>query len=114
MPPLLRNAAIGAAVLSYRALIYRDYQVFALFLGLGALSGVLYTGVAPFVRNHPRLHYLPWILCAYLFLGGTVAIGILKHDDMSVAVIESPWGIGFLLAVGAIGAYAAARTLEGK
>ena len=110
----LRNAAIGAAFLSYRALFYRDYEIFALMLGLGALSGVLYTLLEPLIRSHPRLHYLPWIMCAYFVLGGTVAVGVLKHDEMSSAVLTSPWGIGVLLIVGAIGAYAAARTFEDK
>ena len=111
---LLRNAAIGAAALSYRALFYRDYEIFALMFSLGAVSGVLYTLFAPVVRSHSRLHYLPWILCAYLVLGGTVAVGVLKHDEMSSAVLTNPWGIGFLLVVGAIGAYVAARTFEDK
>src|SRR2546426_9351453 len=66
MKLLLRNAAIGAAFLSYRALFYREYGFFALLCGLGALSGVLYTLLEPLFRNRPRLHYLPWILCAYL------------------------------------------------
>jgi hypothetical protein len=110
----LRNAAIGAAALSYRALFYRDYEVFALLLGLGAVSGVLYTLLEPVFRNHPRLHYLPWILCAYWVLGGGLAVGMLKHDEMSFAILNSPAGVGLLLIVGAIGGYAAARALEDK
>jgi len=110
----LRNAAIGAATLSFRALFYRDYEAFAILLGLGALSGILYTLLEPMVRGHPRLHYLPWILCAYFVLGGIVAVGVVEHDEMSSAILTSPWGIGFLLIVGAIGAYAAARTFEDK
>ena len=111
---LPRNTAIGAAVLSYRALFYRDYGMFAFMLALGALSGVLYTLLLPFVRSRPRLHYLPWILCAYFAIGGVLAVGVLKHDDMSLAALKSPWGVGFFLIAGAIGAYAAARTFEDK
>ncbi len=109
---LLRNAAIGAAFLSYRALFYREYEFFALLCGLGALSGVLYTLLEPLVRSRPRLHYLPWILCAYLVIGGTIVVGVRKHDDMSIAVLESPWGVGFFLIAGALAAYAAARMFE--
>jgi len=114
MRPLLRNAAIGAAFLSYRALFYREYGFFALLCGLGALSGVLYTLLEPLFRNRPRLHYLPWILCAYLAIGGLTIVGVLEHDEMSIAALESPWGVGFLLIAGAIGAYAAARMFEDK
>ena len=111
---LPRNAAIGAAVLSYRALFYRDYGMFTFMLALGALSGVMYTLLLPFVRSHPRLHYLPWILCAYFAIGGVLAVGVLKHDDMSLAALKSPWGVGFFLIAGAVAAYAAARTFEDK
>ena len=111
---LPRNAAIGAAVLSYRALFYRDYGMFAFMLALGALSGVLYTLLLPIVRSHPRLHYLPWILCAYFAIGGVLAVGVLKHDDMSLAALKSPWGVGLFLIAGAVAAYAAARTFEDK
>ncbi len=114
MRRLLRNAAIGAGILSYRALFYRDYGMFALMLGLGALSGLLYTMVEPLVHERPRLHYLPWILCAYFAIGGIIAVGVLKHDEMSAAVLRSPWGVGFLLIAGAIAAYAVARTVEDK
>ena len=41
-------------------------------------------------------------------------MGVLKDDDMSVAALKSPWGVGFLLIAGAIAAYAVARTLEDK
>ncbi len=88
--------------------------MFAFMLALGALSGVLYTLLLPFVRSHPRLHYLPWILCAYFAIGGVLAVGVLKHDDMSVAALKSPWGVGFFLIAGAVAAYAAARTFEDK
>ena len=97
MKLLFRNAAIGAAFLSYRALFYREYGFFALLCGLGALSGVLYTLLEPLFRNRPRLHYLPWILCAYLAIGGTTIVGVLEHDDMSLTVLKSPWGGGVSL-----------------
>ncbi len=112
MRRLARNVAIGGGVLSFRALFYQDYSMFAFMLALGALSGALYTLLEPFVRNRPRLHYLPWILCAYFAIGGVTAVGVLKHDEISAAVLESPWGVGFLLIAGAIAAYAVARTLE--
>ncbi|SRR5712692_10020949 len=112
MMRLARNVAIGAGVLSFKALFYRDYRMFALLLALGGLSGALYTLLVPFVRNRPRLHYLPWILCAYFAIGGVTAVGVLEHDEMSAAVLRSPWGVGFLLIAGAIAAYAVARTLE--
>src|SRR2546430_17008159 len=107
---LPRNAAIGAAVLSYRALFYRDYGMFAFMLALGALSGVLYTLLLPFVRSHPRLHYLPWILCAYFAIGGGLAVGGLKHAHRSRTALKSPGGMGSFLLAGAAPAYAAART----
>jgi hypothetical protein len=112
MRRLARNVAIGAGVLSFRALFYREYGMFGLMLALGAVSGALYTLFEPVVRNHPRLHYLPWILCAYSAIGGVTAVGVLKHDEMSAAILGSPWGVGFLLIAGAIAAYAVARTLE--
>jgi hypothetical protein len=114
MKLLLRNAAIGAAFLSYKALFDREYGVFALLCGLGALSGVLYTLLAPLVRNRPRLHYLPWILCAYLAIGGIIVAGVRRHDAMSNAVLESPWGVRFFLFAGALAAYAVARMFEDK
>ncbi len=112
MRRMARNVAIGAAILSFRALFYRDYGLFAFGLALGALSGVLYTLLEPFVRDRPRLHYVPWILCAYFAIGGVVAVGVLKHDEMSADVLKSPWGVGLLLIGGALAAYAVARTLE--
>jgi len=96
----VRNVAIGGGVLSFRALFYRDYSMFAFMLALGALSGALYTLLEPFVRNRPRLHYLPWILCAYFAIGGVTAVGVLKHDEMSVAVLRSSWGVGLPLDFG--------------
>ena len=111
---LLRNAAIGAAFLSYKALFDREYAVFALLCGLGALSGVLYTLLAPLLRKRPRLHYLPWILCAYFAIGGIIVVGVRRHDPMSNAVLESPWGVGFFLVAGALAAYAVARIFEDK
>src|SRR5882762_4582525 len=114
MRRLLRNVALGAGVLSFRALFYRDYSLFAFMFALGGLSGVLYTLLVPFVRNRPRLHYLPWILCAYFAIGAIIAVGLLKHDEMSAAALRSPWGVGFFLVAGAIAAYAVARTVEDK
>jgi hypothetical protein len=81
-------------------------------LVLGALSGVLYTLLEPFVRNRPRLHFLPWIVCAYFAIGGIIVRGVLLHDEMSAAVLKSPWGVGLFLVAGAIAAYAIARTIE--
>jgi len=114
MRPFLRNAAIGAVAASYRALFYKWYDVFGLLFGLGALSGILYTLVEPLVRSRPRLHYVPWVLCYYLVIAGGLGVGVLKHDDWSVNALTNPWGIGFFLIAGAIGAYAAARIFEDK
>jgi len=110
---LLRNAAIGAAFCSYRALFYRAWDILPVLLGMGALSGCLYTLLEPAVRRRPRLHYLPWVLCAYLVIFGGVGVtGALQHDEESIQVFTNPWFIGFVLVAGAIGAYAAARTFE--
>jgi len=112
MRQLARNVAIGAGVLSFKALFFRAYRMLPLMLALGALSGALYTLLVPFVRNRPRLHYLPWILCMYFAIGGITAVGVLEHDEMSSAVLRSPWGVGFILIAGALAAYAIARTIE--
>jgi len=87
----IRNAAIGAAACSYRALFYRYFDILPVMLGLGALSGCLYTLLEPIVRTRPRLHYLPWVLCAYLVIfGGVGVVGVLKHDQESLEVLTSP------------------------
>ncbi len=114
MRRFLRNAAIGAAAASYRALFYRWWDVFAILLAFGALSGILYTLLEPLVRQHPRLHYLPYILGFYLLIFGGIGVGAIKHDEMSVNVLTSPWGIGFFLIAGMIGGYVAGRTFEDK
>ena len=115
MNRLLRNAAIGAAFVSYRALIYRDWFAFVtLFVG-GALSGCLYTLLEPLVRERPYLHYLPWILCGYLVLFGALGgAAILTHDRESIDILTNPWFIGFGLIATPIAAYAAARMFEDK
>lgn len=113
MTRLGRNAAIGAALVSWRALFYRWYDVFVVMLVLGALSGALYTLLEPYVRGRPKLRYLPWILSMYLVLGGGTVVGVLKHDDMSIAILSSPFGIAFLVVLGAFGGYAIARQFEG-
>ena len=115
MNRFIRNAAIGAAACSYRALFYRYFDILPVMLGLGALSGCLYTLLEPIVRTRPRLHYLPWVLCAYLVIfGGVGVVGVLEHDQESLEVLTNPWFIGFVLIAGPIGAYAAARTFEDK
>ena len=115
MNRLARNAGIGAAACSYRAVFYRQWDVFLVLAAAGALAGCLYTVLEPAVRKHPRLHYLPWVLCAYLVIFGGVGVGaLIEHDQDSLRMIASPWFIGFILVVGPIGAYAAARTFEDK
>ena len=113
MNRLLRNAGIGAVACSYRALFLRYFDILPIMIVLGALTGCLYTLVEPAVRSRPRLHYLPWVLCAYLIIfGGVGAVALLKHDQESIDMLTNPWFIGFILIVGPIGAYAAARTFE--
>jgi len=88
---LLRNAAIGAAFCSYRALFYRAWDILPVLLAMGALSGCLYTLLEPAVRRRPRLHYLPWVLCAYLVIFGGVGVtGALQHDEESIQVLTNP------------------------
>ena len=109
----LRNAAIGAVACSYRALFYRAWDVLLVLLPVGALSGLLYTALEPMVRHRPYLHYVPWVLCAYLVLFGGVGLaGLLAHDQESIEVFKNPWFVGLILIIGPIGAYAAARTFE--
>src|SRR5205807_3055453 len=110
---LFRNAAIGAAVCSYRALFYRAWDVLPVMLAMGALSGCLYTWVEPAVRGRPRLHYLPWVLCSYLVLFGGVGLtGVLMHDEETIQTLTNPWFLGFVLLAGPIAAYAGARMFE--
>lgn len=112
MQAKLRNALIGGGVLSFRALFFHDYGLFALLFILGMLAGLLYTGLEPVFRGRPRLRYVPWLICAYGILGVEVGVGLVKHDEMSEEAIRNPWGVIFLLVLGAVGAYAAARNLE--
>ena len=114
MQRFLRNAAIGAIAASYRALFYKWWDVFGILLALGALSGVLYTLLEPLVRQHPRFHYVPYILGFYLVIFGGIGVGVLRHDEWSLDALTSPWGIGFFLIAGAIGGYVAGRTFEDK
>ena len=115
MSRLARNAAIGAACCSYRALFYRSWDILPIMVAMGALAGCLYTLVEPAVRTRPRLHYLPWVLSAYLVIfGGVGALAVLKHDKESATVLTNPWFVGFVLVAGALGGYAAARTFEDK
>ena len=110
--PFLRNAAIGAATASYRALFYRWWDAFIIMAALGALCGILYTLLVPVFRNRPALRTVPYVLCFYLFIVGGLGVGVLKHDEMSANALTSPWGIGFILVAGAIGGLMAARTFE--
>jgi hypothetical protein len=113
--PFLRNAAVGAFFCSYRALFYREWDVFLVLAAMGALAGCLYTLVEPAVRSHKRLHYLPWVLAAYLVIFGGVGVGaVVEHDAESLEIMKNPWFIGFVLLAGPIGAYAAARMFEDK
>jgi hypothetical protein len=112
---LARSAAIGAAACSYRAAFYRQWDVFLVLAAAGALAGCLYSVLEPAVRRHPRLRYLPWVLCAYLVIFGGVGVGgLIEHDQHSLQIVANPWLIGFILVVAPIGAYAAARTFEDK
>jgi hypothetical protein len=92
---------------------YRDFEILPIVLVLGALAGVLYTVLEPAVRRRPRLHYLPWVLCAYLLIYGGVGVtAVLKHDRESLGFLANPWFIGFVLVAGPVAAYAVARMLE--
>jgi len=113
----LRNGAIGARFCSYRALFYREWDVFLVLSVMGALAGCQYTLVEPTVRSHKRLHYLPWVLAAYVVIFGGVGVGAVlehDHDTESLAIMKNPWFIGFVLLAGPIAAYAAARMFEDK
>ena len=115
MRPLFRNAAFGALFCSYRAVFYRDWPAFLVLATMGALAGCLYTLVEPAVRSHKRLHYLPWVLAAYLVVFGGVGAGaLLEHDTESLEMMKNPWFIGFVLLAVPIGAYAAARMFEDR
>jgi hypothetical protein len=98
------------AAASYRALFYRDFGLAPLFAALGGIAGVAYTGLEPTVRFRPGLRYLRWILLAYLILGGGIVFGAIKHDPMSTAMLESPWGVALLLVCGICGGYGRSRT----
>jgi len=111
----LRNGALGALFCSYRALLYREWDFFLVLAAVGALAGCLYTLVEPAVRSYKRLHYLPWVLAAYLVIFGGVGVGaVLEHDTESLEIMKNPWFIGFVLLAGPIAAYAAARMFEDK
>ena len=110
---LARNAALGAAFCSYRAIFYRSWDLLPIMLAMGALAGSLYTILESAVRSGPHRHYLPWVLSAYLVIfGGVGVLAVLKHDEESAEVLTNPWFVGFVLVAGALGAYAAARTFE--
>jgi hypothetical protein len=111
----VRNAVIGALSCSYRAVFYRDWKIALLLAAMGAVAGCLYTVVEPAVRAHKRLHYVPWVLAAYLVIFGSVGVGgLIEHDTESLEVMKNPWFIGFVLLAGPLAAYAAARTFEDK
>jgi hypothetical protein len=111
----LRNAGIGAAFCSHRALFYREWGLLPVLAALGALAGCLYTLLEPAVRSHKRLHYLPWVLGAYLVIFGVAGVtGLLQHDPESLEIIKNPWFIGFVLLAAPFAAYAAARMFEDR
>jgi len=119
----IRNAAIGAGLLSYKGVLAAlgsmvsgnldqlrsNALLSAWLIAAGVTAGLAFTGLEPLRARSSGGRYLGWILSAYVALGVLLLVAISAGDEMAAAMVVDPLGIGFLLVCATLGGIMAAR-----
>jgi hypothetical protein len=115
----LRNALLGALLVSSRALLETlnsprkgSLGLVLLLGGIGVLAGLGFTALKP-IRRASRLGlYVTWILTVYVVIGGVIAAGVSAGDRTGLDSLQVPIGWIFWLVIGMVAGIFCARTHE--
>jgi hypothetical protein len=116
----LRNALIGAALVSFNAVFGlvarptdRDAQLTALTLVIAGLAaGLCFTALTP-LRNTSRLgNYATWVGSVYVVLAAVIVASWLDGSDVFVYSLRIPIGLVFWLGSGLVTGIFCARVAE--
>lgn len=121
----VRNAAIGACLVSYKALFWTvgdllggssefpsTAGITVVLVAGGILAGLLFTALYPLRKRGEFGRYLGWVLSAYVVLASVVVMAISAGDETAVGILTEPWGLVLLVVGGALAGILAARTVE--
>ncbi len=121
----VRNAVIGAALVSYQALIElisapanrSNETIFLALIIAGAVGGLGFTALTPLRTTSRAGRYVAWVLAVYIVLAAVLLPFIVAHDDVVTNMFRLPIGWFFWLLAGAVTgifcARAAARWTKG-
>ncbi|HWP37512.1 MAG TPA: hypothetical protein VNL18_08190 [Gemmatimonadales bacterium] len=130
--PWLRNALIGAALVSIKALFAlagglmredlasaaRAGQAALFLAAAGAVGGCVFTALGPLRRRGGLARYLGWTLTVWVVLAVVIVAGTRLFPDAKpgepdvLVMLSEPLGIAFWLAVGTVLGVFLARVAE--
>ena len=123
MPPIgvwIRNALIGAALTSFKAMLALTaipsdpsaQGIAASLAAAGALAGVGFTALTPLGKASKLGRYAVWVIAVYIILAAITVPLAVQGDQAVMNMLTTPMGWAFLLAVGLVTGVFCARVAE--